>query len=302
MISVVIPVYNSVGTLGVLAARLDGVAEIDEVVLVDDGSRDGSWSELVRLAAERPTWRALRLGRNAGQHSALLAGIRAAAGDVIVTMDDDLQHLPEQIPVLLDALGDDVDLVYGVPFTEEHGAARSFSSRLVKRMMRRSLGVEQADSISAFRCFRTHLRDAFDEVNDPFISLDVLLSWATNRVVPCTVEMQPRQEGESNYRFRGLVRHVFNMVTGYSAAPLRVVAYLGLMLSILGFGTLGYVLVRFVIGDSKVQGFTFLASLLSLVAGTQMLATAVLGEYLARVHFRAMKKPAYFVRESVGGR
>ena len=301
MLSVVIPVYNSAVTLPDLAGRLDGVLGCDdEVILVDDGSADASWRELSAIVATRPHWRALRLGRNSGQHSALLAGVRAAKGDVLVTMDDDLQHPPEEIATLTSSLTNDVDLVYGVAKVEEHGRARSFSSRLVKRLMRRSLGVADADHISAFRCFRTGLRDAFEAVNDPFVSLDVLLSWATSRVGAAPVDMEQRQTGTSSYGFRKLVRHTFNMITGYSAAPLRAVAYLGLLLSLLGFVALAYVLIRFFLGESDVAGFTFLASLLSLIAGSQMLAIAVLGEYLARVHFRAMRKPAYFITETRG--
>ncbi len=301
MLSVVIPVYNSAATLDLLATRLDGALDTaDEVVLVDDGSADSSWRELSRIVATRPRWKALRLGRNSGQHSALLAGIRVATGDVLVTMDDDLQHPPEEIGVLVGALTEDADLVYGIAKVEEHGRARSFSSRLVKRLMRRSLGVAEADHISAFRCFRTQLRDAFDTVNDPFVSVDVLLSWGTSRVVAAPVDMTQREVGRSNYGLRKLARHTFNMITGYSAAPLHVVAYLGLLLSVLGFVALAYVLVRFLVGQSDVAGFTFLASLLSLIAGSQMLAIAVLGEYLARVHFRAMRKPAYFITETRG--
>ena len=301
MLSIVIPVYNSAATLATLAQRIDGYPDlINEVILVDDGSSDESWRLITELAATRPSWRGLSLGRNAGQHNALLAGIRAAQGDVIVTMDDDLQHPPEEIPGLLDSLAPEVDLVYGVSFEEEHGRARSLSSRLVKRMMRRSLRVDSAVDISAFRCFRTHLRDAFSEVNDPYSNIDVLLSWATNRVAVSRAALQQREVGRSNYRFRTLVRHTFNMVTGYSAAPLRLVAYLGLLLSLLGFASLLFVLTRFVVGGAEVPGFTFLAALLSLIAGTQMLGIAILGEYLARVHFRAMKKPAYFVREELG--
>ena len=300
MLSVVIPVYNSVTTLDRLADRLDGLGmEIDEVIFVDDGSVDGSWQRLTSLVSTRDGWRCIRLGRNSGQHNALLAGIRTARGQLIVTMDDDLQHPPEEISRLRESLADDVDLVYGVARLEEHGVARSFSSRFVKAVMRRSLGVSGADNISAFRCFRTHLREAFAEVNDPYVNVDVLLSWGTDRVRSCSVDMSRREEGQSNYRVRSLIRHTFNMVTGYSGAPLTVVAYLGLLLSALGFVSLAFVLIRFFTGESDVQGFTFLAALLSLIAGTQMLAIAVLGEYLARVHFRAMKKPAYFVRDDV---
>ncbi|MGD9702363.1 MAG: glycosyltransferase family 2 protein [Acidimicrobiia bacterium] len=300
-LSVVIPVFNAEQTLSELAARLANVLSAgDEVIFVEDVGSDGSWDVIAAVVAEHPTWRGIQLGRNSGQHGALLAGIRAARNPIIVTMDDDLQHRPEDLPRLLEALTPATDLVYGVSAVEEHAAGRSLASRLVKRILRRSLGVSHAEYISAFRCFRTQLREAFATVNDPYVSIDVLLSWSTSRVTPVSVEMDARASGSSGYSFRGLVRHAVNMITGYSAAPLRVVAYLGLLLGALGMGTLTYVLVRFFLGDTTVPGFTFLASLLSLVGGIQMIGIAVIGEYLARVHFRTMRRPSYFVRNEVG--
>jgi glycosyltransferase involved in cell wall biosynthesis len=302
-LSVVVPVFNGQRTLLELAARLSNVLTAnDEVIFVEDVGTDTSWDVIADIVAEHPSWRGIQLGRNSGQHGALLAGIRAAANPVIVTMDDDLQHRPEELPRLLEALAPAIDLVYGVTTVEEHAAGRSLASRVVKRVLRRSLGVAHAEHISAFRCFRSQLREAFATVNDPYVSIDVLLSWSTSRVTAVSVEMDARASGSSGYNFRGLVRHAVNMITGYSAAPLRVVAYLGLLLGALGMGTLTYVLVRFFLGDTTVPGFTFLASLLSLVGGIQMIGIAVIGEYLARVHFRTMRRPSYFVRREIGSK
>ncbi|CAN5523153.1 glycosyltransferase family 2 protein [soil metagenome] len=300
-ITVVIPVFDGEQTLGELATRLSDVLSADdEVIFVEDCSTDASWAVITDIVADHPPWRGIQLGRNSGQHGALLAGIRAAENAVIVTMDDDLQHPPEQIPSLVAALTPDTDVVYGVSIVEEHAAARSFASRAVKRILRRSLGVVHAENISALRCFRTQLREAFEMVNDPYVSIDVLLSWSTSRVTSVSVEMAPRASGTSGYTSRSLVRHAINMITGYSVAPLRVVAYLGLLLGALGLATLLYVLIRWLLGQTTVAGFTFLASLLSVVGGMQMIAIAVIGEYLARVHFRTMRRPSYFVRNEVG--
>lgn len=301
MVTVVIPVYRAENTLHELGQRLDQVlGDSSEVIFVDDVGGDGSWKVIESIIADKPHWRGVQLGRNSGQHAAILAGIRRARCPIVVTMDDDLQHLPEEIPTLVEALTDDLDLVYGTPVEEEHGAARSLASRGVKWMMRRTLAVEHAERIGAFRCFRTNVRDAFSEVNDPYVSIDVLLSWGTGRVGSVAVDMATRESGTSGYTLTKLIRHTFDMVTGYSAAPLRLVAYVGLLLGLLGFGSLTYVLVRFILGESTVPGFTFLASLLSLVGGIQMIAIAVIGEYLGRVHFRAMRRPSYHVRRVIG--
>ncbi len=301
-ISIVIPVFNAAGSLAELARRIDSVIdERSEVIFVDDASRDASWQEIERLVVARHSWKAIQLGRNSGQHAALLAGIRVASRPVVVTIDDDLQHPPEAIHQVVAALTSEIDLVYGSTVEEEHGFLRSIASRIVKRIMAKVLGVGHAQSISAFRCFRRDLRDAFSEVHDPYVSIDVLLSWASSRVTTVEVEMAKRESGRSGYTFRRLVKHTFNMVTGYSAAPLRLVAYVGLLLGTLGLGSLTYVLARFFLGESSVPGFTFLASLLSLVGGIQMIAIAVIGEYLGRVHFRTLGQPSYFVRRSIGG-
>jgi glycosyltransferase involved in cell wall biosynthesis len=296
VLSVVIPVYNSEATLSEVAERIRQVLEPStEVVFVDDGSVDNSWAIISVLAQQHPHWQAIRLGRNSGQHAALLAGIRAARGEVVVTMDDDLQHLPSEVRKLVDCVEQGADLAYGVAIEEEHGRSRSFMSRSIKKVLRVSMGVPYADSISAFRAFRRDLVGAFEGVNDPFVSIDVLLSWATTNVGCVQVEMNVRSNGRSNYTLRKLAAHSFNMITGYSAAPLRVVAYMGLTLSTFGFAALVFVLLRFAVSGAEVAGFTFLAAMLSLISGVQMLAIAIIGEYLGRIHFRAMQRPAYFV-------
>jgi hypothetical protein len=212
-------------------------------------------------------------------------------------MDDDLQHRPETIPVLIGALQGSIDLVYGSSPDEEHGAWRSLASRIAKAAMGASIGGDMARQSGAFRAFRTALRDGFADVDDPYVSIDVLLSWVTVNYTTANTPMDTRLIGSSNYTVRSLVAHAINMVTGYSSKPLRLVSWLGFALAFFGLVTLTFVIVRFVISDSEVPGFAFLASLISILAGAQLFGLGVIGEYLGRMHVRSMQRPPYVIRE-----
>ncbi len=300
-ISVVIPCYRSSATLPELVAQLHsaldtGPAVSDyEIVLVVDGSPDDT-GKVARSLADDAKVRCIELRRNYGQHNAILAGVARARHDVVVTMDDDLQHRPDEIPALLEPLLDaDVDLVYGVAKEEEHGFWRSLASRVVKRGLGAS-GVPSATDVSAFRAFRRDVADTFIDVRDPYVSIDVLLSWATTAVRRVTVRMDERTVGTSNYSVRALVRHTLNMVTGYSTLPLRSVAWLGAFCAVLGIALFVFVLVKFATGETTVAGWTTLASMIAIFSGAQMISIAVLGEYVGRLHTRSMQRPTYAVR------
>jgi glycosyltransferase involved in cell wall biosynthesis len=300
-VSIVVPVYNSVGSLAELAERTIACFQPTdkwELIFVVDGSPDRSWELVVELSIRYQQIRGLGLFRNFGQHNALLAGIRSAKFDVVVTMDDDLQHRPETIGTLLTALTTDVDLVYAFSPQEEHARWRNATSRLAKHLMAASLGDQMVRDSGAFRAFRTGLRDGFAGVSDPYVSIDVLLSWVTTRYVTALTPMDNRANGKSNYTPRSLVRHAVNMITGYSTKPLRVVSWLGFFFAFFGVVVLGYVSVRWALSESTVPGFAFLASLVSILAGAQLFGLGVVGEYLGRMHFRSMQRPPYVIREA----
>ncbi|GAA1591072.1 glycosyltransferase family 2 protein [Kribbella sancticallisti] len=301
-VSVVVPCYRSAATLPRLVEGLVGVlpevADGFEVVLVVDGSPDDTWLVAKGLAGEHEEVRAIRLARNYGQHNAVIAGVRSAQYEIVVTMDDDLQHPADQVPVLLRALRDDVDLVYGVPVKEEHGLARNFSSRLVKRAMASAMAVREARSISAFRAFRTELREGFERLDGPQPSVDVALSWSTTRIAQTTVQMDARTIGRSNYTTWMLVKHALTMITGYSVEPLRLIGYLGLVCVLLGLGLLVATIVQVVAGDAG--GITAIAAMVAVFAGAQMVALGVLGEYVGRLHSGSTGRPTYVIREREG--
>lgn len=298
------PVYNSAESLPLLIDRLQavlpGCCERYEVILVNDGSRDESWPVIEQLRGRFPFVRGVNLMRNYGQHNALLAGIRAARGDVIVTMDDDLQHPPEEIPALLARLADGYDVVYGTPSREQHGIFRNWASKATKLALQGAMGAETARKVSAFRVFRTQIRDAFANYQSPSVSIDVLLTWGTNSFAATPVRHEPRAIGESNYTFRMLMTHALNMMTGFSVWPLQMASLIGFAFTLFGFGVLVFVVGRYLIQGHSVPGFPFLASVISIFSGAQLFALGVIGEYLARMYFRSMERPAYVVRGDTG--
>jgi glycosyltransferase involved in cell wall biosynthesis len=304
-LSVVVPVYNSAATLRELIARLAPVlpdlVENFEVVLVNDGSSDGSWEVIEELAAEKPWVRGLGMMRNYGQHNALLAGIRAARYDITATLDDDLQHPPEELPRLCAAMTDKVDVVYGATDVVPHGFWRGLASKLTKWSLKHALGVNAARHVSAFRVFRTELRRAFDQFHSPFVSIDVLLTWATTRFAAVPVRHQPRAAGASNYGLRQLLRHAITLMTGFSVWPLQVASMIGFIATALGGLVLAYVMGRYLFEGSRVEGFAFLASIITIFAGAQLFALGIIGEYLARMHFRMLDRPPYVVAREVKG-
>ena len=302
--TIVIPVYNSEATLPALidqlATILPGVATRFEVVLVNDGSRDLSW-EAICQAARKYAWvRGISLMRNYGQHNALLAGIRAARYAITVTMDDDLQHPPEEIPLLLGALALGHDLVYGVPATPHQGLPRNLSSRVTKLWLHRVLGVAIASRASAFRAFRTVLREGFAHYEGPAVAIDALLAWTTTRIVSVKVRHEPRRHGRSQYSWFKLARLTIDLTTTFRTWPLRLASLVGFVVMLLGLAALAFVLGSYLATGRPLSVFRFLASMLAIFSGAQLFTLGILGEYVARIHHRVLREPAYVVRERIG--
>ncbi|MBI3886795.1 MAG: glycosyltransferase [Opitutae bacterium] len=303
-LSVVVPVYNSAGILPRLVARLGPVLAATglrhEVILVNDGSRDRSWEVIEQLATAHPWLRGLCLMRNYGQHNALLAGVRAARFATTTTMDDDLQHPPEELPKLLAKFAEGWDVVYGPPEHEQHSLLRNASSVVTKLALQGAMGAETARMVSAVRVFHTGLRESFAAYHSPFVNLDVLLTWGTTRFGAVRLRRESRAQGQSNYTFGKLLGHTLNMLTGFSVLPLQLASIIGFAFTLFGGGVLVYVLGRYFVTGNSVAGFPFLASIIAIFSGAQLFALGMIGEYLARIHFRTMHKPAYTVQRAVG--
>jgi glycosyltransferase involved in cell wall biosynthesis len=299
-ISLVIPVYNGSDTLPLLVDQLmnivPNITDEFEILLINDGSPDNSWQVVQDLSAKHNSIRAINMMRNYGQHNALLCGIRMANMDVVITMDDDLQHPPEEIPKLISKLEEGYDVVYGCPAKLPHSAWRNFFSRFTKKLLATVMGVKTVKELSAFRAIRTNIRQAFANYNNPGVIIDALLAWGTTSFASIQVREDPRTIGESNYNFSQLVKQAFLILTGFSTIPLRFASWMGFFLTLVGIFIFIYVgIVYLTVGS--IPGFPFLSSIISIFSGAQLFALGIFGEYLARIFDASMKRPAYIVKE-----
>lgn len=300
-VSIIIPVYRAEATLIELHRQLVGamvnIVPTFEIILIEDCGGDESWPLIAGLAAIDSRVRGIRMSRNYGQHNALLCGIRAARYDVVLTMDDDLQHPVSEIAPMLAALRPGVDVVYGAPMAEQHGFLRDMASRLTKLALASAMGAETARSVSAFRVFRTRLREGFQDYRSPHVSIDVLLTWTTSRFTAIKVRHAPRTTGVSGYTVGKLIRHAVNLMTGFSTLPLQIASVIGFAFVLFGLLILAFVVINYLVRNDSVPGFAFLASIITIFSGAQMFALGIFGEYLARMHFRSMDRPVYVVGE-----
>ena len=301
--SVIVPVYRGEATISALvenlALELPKIAELYEAILVNDCSPDSSWEKIQELARRFPWVVGINLMRNYGQHNATLCGVRAARYEITVTMDDDLQHPPKEISILVAELEKGFDVVYGAPRTLPNGFWRNQVTKYTKWLLAQIMGIPSVQNISAFRAFRTHLRKAFVNFQSPSLTLDVLLSWGTSRFTSVKVDID-RSDRESNYNFVSLIRQAILILTGFSTTPLRLTSWLGFVMTLFGMGVFVYVLTIY-FTQGSLPGFPFLASLVALLNGTELLAMGIFGEYLARVFERSVDRPTYVVREQIGG-
>lgn len=297
-LSIVVPVYNGEALIEPLVVQLNqtlpAFAQQYEIILVNDGSPDRSWPVIQDLVRRYSGVRGIRLMRNYGQHNATLCGLRAARHEITITMDQDLQHRPEDIPLLLSRLEEGYDVVYGAPRRPPHGVIRNLLTTAIKYILASVMGVPSVRNISAFRAFRTDLRHASSNFQSPALILDVLLSWGTTRFVSVPVSV-PHVD-HSNYGFGALIRTALLILTGYSTRPLRFASLLGFGMTLFGLGVFAYVLFIYFSAGS-LPGFPFLASIIVLFSGAQLFALGIFGEYLARMFDRSMDRPPYVILE-----
>ncbi len=301
-ISVVVPVYRSELTLHELVNRVStSITDQNfEIILVDDASGDGTWQKISQICELYSNVRGIRLGRNSGQQAALLAGVRLAKFSVVVTMDDDLQNPPEEIPKLVKALTENIDVVCGISTKVQQSFYRRLGSKFSRGIISSLLGFRELASMSSFRAFRTTMRNGFDSQLGPNISLDALLTWSTSRFGTTEVRHDMRLKGDSNYSPRKLIRFMIDIATGYSILPLRLASYIGLITVIFGLSLMSFILAGPFVFGIEVPGFALLGSSITLFAGVQIMALGTIGEYLGKIHFRVMNKPTYVVTELIG--
>lgn len=303
-VSVVIPVYRSAETLREVVRRLRAVLDAGprsyEIIFVDDSSPDDSWNVLTGLQRENADRIVVvQLMRNFGQHNALMCGFRLSRGRFVVSMDDDLQNPPEEIPRLLAAIETSGnDLVYGVPDRKKHDAMRNAGSALVTAFYRRVF--RSTVQPTSFRIMRRELVDAILSYALNYTFIDGLLAWNTQRVGELTVEHRPRAVGRSGYSASKLLVLAFNLFTNFSLLPLQAVSLLGFLAAAGGLLVGAYYLLAYLTAAITVPGYASTITAILVLGGVQLLALGVMGEYIGRLHLNVNRKPQYTVRTVVG--
>jgi dolichol-phosphate mannosyltransferase len=303
VISVVAPVYNEHGTLPELHRRLTAtLAELApyEIVLVDDGSADGSWESLLELAARDPHLRLLRLSRNFGHQAALSAGLDAARGEAIVLMDADLQDPPEVIPQLVAKWREGYDVVYAVRGDREgEPRLRLASIGLFYRLLHRISPTGIPQNAGDFRLLSRRAADAISAMPERARFLRGMTSWIGYRQTGVPYRRDARYAGQSKYPFRKLVRLGLDGITSFSTAPIKLVTAIGFALVVFCVGVLAWTLyVRFFTSHHP-QGWTSVIAVVLLLGGVQLLSLGVIGQYVARIFDETKQRPLYLVDEVV---
>jgi dolichol-phosphate mannosyltransferase/undecaprenyl-phosphate 4-deoxy-4-formamido-L-arabinose transferase len=303
--SIVVPVYNSEQTLAHLYERIAQVMEDMgarfEMVFVEDCGTDRSWQVLQAIAQRDERVRAIQLLRNYGQASATMCGLRYSIGQIVVTIDDDLQNPPEEIPVLTRALGNDpeLDVVIGIPREKQHAFWRKLGSEIVNSINSFAVKKDRSLKFSGFRAMRRIVVERLVELNVPQPAIGVLLCSITPRITNITVRHEPRSTGRSGYTIAKILGLTLSNFLTFSDFPLRFLAMVGVV-GILASSAYGLALVvRFVMGGIGVPGWTTLALLLVAMSGFSFFAFGLIGEYLLRVLQSAQNTPQYVVRQQI---
>jgi undecaprenyl-phosphate 4-deoxy-4-formamido-L-arabinose transferase len=299
--SIVIPVYNGEKTVKNLFERIKlffNNRDSYEVIFVYDCGKDNSWKVLVELKEKyHNEIKLIKLSRNFGQHNALICGFEYATGDFVITMDEDLQHAPEDIEKLIyQQQKGDFDVVYGKYETRQHSGIRNLGSSVLKKII--DIGVPDIHpDYSAFRLLKVSVAKSLIGMRNSYTFLDGYLSWITSNCSSCVVSHSERQGGVSAYTFQKLVNHTINIFVTFSNLPIRLLTTLSFV--VLTFMSLysAYVLIRKLIFNDLALGYSSLIIIIGFGVGIIMLALGIIGEYIYRINLKTTKRPNYNVNE-----
>jgi glycosyltransferase involved in cell wall biosynthesis len=294
-------VFNEEGNVEELASRaLRTMVEVGapfEIVFVDDGSRDGTAALLRAIADREPRIRVVRFTRNYGQEAAVEALYLNARGRWLIQMDGDLQHPPEEIPRLIAKKDEGYDVVYGVRQKRQDALFRVAASRAMQWTMRSMMEIELPDDVSTFRLMSAPIARLVAALPERRKFFSALLVWSGARIGTVHVSHAARHAGASHYGFTKLLNHTFDLIVGFSSKPLRYIGTLGFVFALVGLGMGLWVIARKLLWDYGMMGWPSLFAAIVILGGMQLIATSVIGEYIARIYVQAQARPLYNVAE-----
>jgi undecaprenyl-phosphate 4-deoxy-4-formamido-L-arabinose transferase len=300
-LSVVIPVYNEEAGLDVLFARLypalDALGESYEVIFVDDGSKDKSAAVLREQFNRRPdVTRVVLLALNAGQHMAIMAGFERTRGDIVVTLDADLQNPPEEVGKLIAKMREGYDYVGGYRKERVDSVFRRYASRTINRIRERTTRIHMRDQGCMLRAYSRGIIDAINNSREVNIFIPALAYTFARRPTDIEVAHESRAAGESKYSFSKLMRLNFDLMTGFSLAPLQLFSLVGMSTSALAALFVVIVAVRRLIVGPEAEGVFTLFGIVFLLLGVTLFGLGLLGEYVGRIYQQVQARPRYVVQ------
>lgn len=300
-ISVISPVYCCANCLRDLCARLadtlPAISDQYEIVLVDDASPDGAWQLMRELCAADPRVKAIALSRNFGQHYAIAAGLEHARGEWIVVMDCDLQDRPEEIVNLYAKACEGNDVVFAERSTRQDGWFKRMSSRSFIALLNYLSGAKYDHRTANFGIYSRAVVDAIRSMGDQSRFFPVMVRWAGFAVASIPVRHDARADGRSAYTLRRLARLALDIILSYSDKPLRLVAALGIIVSMVALGMTAFSIYRYLHGDVSVAGYTSVIASMWLLAGVTLFCMGIIGLYVGRVFESVKFRPVFIVRE-----
>lgn len=301
-LSIVVPVYRSEAILPALVAQVETAAgslnfeDSFELILVNDGSPDASWQRIVELADAYDFVRGVCLMKNFGQHNAIMAGLRASRGQIVVLMDDDLQHAPSDIARLVEALGRGADVCYTHYVDRQHAAWKRwgswFNNVVATYLLKKPPGVY----LSSFKAMRRGVVDEIVNYDGPFAYVDGLILDVTRSIVSVDIDHRQRLVGEGNYGLRRSVSLWLRMATSFSILPLRIASIFGFVLSAISLFLAAAAVLEKLLRPETPPGWASIMAAVLFVGGCQLLCLGVLGEYLGRAYLKLNRKPQYAIR------
>lgn len=305
-LSIVVPCYNEEACLAALHERLTAAAHSAvgtdyEIVLINDGSRDGSWPMMRQLAEVDPRVLAINLSRNHGHQLALTAGLDLCGGDKILIIDADLQDPPELLPVMLQTMHEEeADVVYGVRKSRRGETAfKRATAHGFYRLLSRATEVDIPVDTGDFRLMTRRALDALLAMPEQARFIRGMVAWIGFRQVPLAYDRDERFAGETKYPLKKMIRFALDALTGFSSAPLKLASFAGFALSIGSVLLMLYILVAFLSGVN-VPGWTSLMLVVVILGAVQMFVLALMGEYIGRLYNEVKHRPLYIVQEVAG--
>jgi len=300
-LSVVIPVLNESESLASLHQRLSrtllGMGNSYEIIYIDDGSTDETETILRQLHQKDPRVKVIRFNRNYGQHAAVLAGFERSQGDVVVTLDGDLQNPPEEIPKLLAKVQEGYDVVGGRREGRQDSLVRRALSFMINQVTSLIVGVRMKDYGCMLRAYRRPVVERICQCQEVSSFIPLLANSFASSVAEVPVAHSPRQSGRSRYTPFRLMRLNFDLLTSFSLFPIQVVSFAGILISFLGLAFALFLAVRRLMLGPEVEGVFTLFAILFFFVGLQILALGLIGEYIGRIYMEVRRRPPYVIKE-----